>query len=775
MQIHYMVLGGSDITDAYVHNFALATSAATQDVTVVSGFGKPDLMIWMSAAATALADTATHAAPMFGVAKSATERFCSLFADADAADTMLCAAWQNTRAILSVNPATPTQDAEADLADKASWPTDGYRLSFVDQASIATQMIGLALKGTFTSKVTYTDSPLSTGNVDIDHGSVPNGALLFATSGPKTAAWVSFGDLLGVFGLGAMDGSDEVLAGAGNDDATGAAYPVIMNSISKTIRIINIGVPVIAAEADGAIVGNNIRLGWTTVDSASQHRVGFVSFGSGAGGGTYYRTVSVTTSEIIALKRASKRMQSLTVGQVVTVGRKGKLPCGVTASTAVNAPSLHLIFRRLVSVATSAIVALLRKARVPCAVTASTAVGAPLRKAKLKLALAVGAAVALKRRAFLIRSVIASSVVNIIRKARLPNLANSVSGIVTLKRRAGLLRSVVASTAVGIAMRRALHLAIAATTTPVVAIGRKARLARAAAANALVTFGRKARLKAGAAASTVVNVALLRTTLYQVAVGVVISTAVALSRKAFLVRSAASSTGVSLERRARLGKAAAVSAVAAVVKRAKLRAATVAGTAVSVSLKAVVCHQVAVNAAIGAMVALARRVGINRQASPVVNVSLHRQAGVSRGATSSAIADIRRKGKLVEAVTVTPGASVLRRGGLKATATAHTAVGLVRRVALRFGATISTFVSVTIPAAGEVFFIAAGAVVSTAVAIIRKSKLTIGISVTGLAWIIERWRFIAAHFNWPKPEGECDRDEPTGDFDRPNPRPTKGE
>lgn len=276
--VHYMVIGGSDVTDALVHNFALATAQATQDVTVTSGFGQPDLMFFISWERTTFGDNNNVSAVLgFSVAKSNTERYATIYYDLHGANTMTLAAKNAPLALITGT----TPDAEADLSAKASWPTDGFQLSYSNQAAVASNVIGLALKGSFTSKVTSTDTPTSTSSVDTDHGSPPKGALIFGTLGPGTATtWNTTGTMLGQMIIGALDGTNEAAAAAGNDDNIGTSIATHGTYTSRSLIGANPNTSAAILLADGSISENNVRLTYTTVDT-SAHRFGIVTLGSG--------------------------------------------------------------------------------------------------------------------------------------------------------------------------------------------------------------------------------------------------------------------------------------------------------------------------------------------------------------------------------------------------------------------------------------------------------------------------------------------------------------
>ena len=261
--VNYLVLGGSDITDALVFMFNLA-AGATQDVTVASGFGQPDLLFFATDGALSGTggDSATSPMPVFGVAKSDTERFCVMFNDEDAAGTMLCAGWAKQRALLGVTPTTQAAEFEADLSAKASWPTDGFQFSYADQTANTNPVICLALKGSFTSKVGFTTATAgSTSAVDVDHGVTPQGAFYWGVGGAGTAETLNTSSTsLGSIGLGAYDGTNQVCASTGNDDAAGVANCFTNRDSAKAMTICEAAGW--GAEATGAFSGTNARLTW---------------------------------------------------------------------------------------------------------------------------------------------------------------------------------------------------------------------------------------------------------------------------------------------------------------------------------------------------------------------------------------------------------------------------------------------------------------------------------------------------------------------------------
>lgn len=285
IRVGYMVLGGSDITDAYVTSVDLNSGVATQDVTVVAGFGQPDLVIagcGKAGAIAAFGDAAVSSLTMIGVAYDDTHAYSSMLNEEDAAGTMLMAGRNSPNFLYGVVPTTQAVDFEGDLSAVGSWPTDGFQITWADQPAATQAMHFLALKGSFTKSIGTLDSPTSTGDTDFNHGSTPKGALFFSCLGPGTAETLNTtGSLLGSIVVGAYDGTNEVSMGAGNSGGSTSSGTLTSSYNTKAMHFAGTNIsltPTLYAAADGAISGNNVRLSWTTVDTSS-HRLGVLSLG----------------------------------------------------------------------------------------------------------------------------------------------------------------------------------------------------------------------------------------------------------------------------------------------------------------------------------------------------------------------------------------------------------------------------------------------------------------------------------------------------------------
>ena len=275
IKFHYLALGGSDITDASVVTFnaTSGTPPYNQDVTVVAGFGTPDLLMAIGADGTTDADAANSCSLTFGVGKSDTAQGCSTFGESDAQGTMVVGAAQSNRFLrMAANGAFLRIDA--DLAARASWPTDGFRLVHQVDTAASGRVGVLALRGTFTSVIGSGLAPI-TGtppvNQDLAVGQTPRGAIFFHNAIPATTAFDTTNADLGIFGFGAMDGTREGWAAIGQDDGNANSITHRHHSESKTVKMFTpAAAGTLTSECDGSFSGTNVRLSWNDIDTVER-------------------------------------------------------------------------------------------------------------------------------------------------------------------------------------------------------------------------------------------------------------------------------------------------------------------------------------------------------------------------------------------------------------------------------------------------------------------------------------------------------------------------
>lgn len=273
VKIHYLVLGGSDITDAFVGDVTAQSTGTppdvTQDITVTSGFGQPNTILFLTGGAFGNADAAGNAYLGLGAA-SQTDLAGrgSSYCDADASGNMQVALWQKQRAInLLVGTSA---DSEADLDIVANWPTDGFRLLWDDISSGGNHFHYLALKGTFQSAMGVNTALTAGSTQDNACGFPPKVALCWGGNLPTDTAIDTTDTDLGMFGVGATDGTNEGFAAVTQDDAKATSQARRVTNSTKTWRNYTPVTPALVSEADGSFSGDNFRLTWNDLDTVAR-------------------------------------------------------------------------------------------------------------------------------------------------------------------------------------------------------------------------------------------------------------------------------------------------------------------------------------------------------------------------------------------------------------------------------------------------------------------------------------------------------------------------
>lgn len=270
IRVFMLVLGGSDIQDALVGSHTVDTTDTIDDVTVVSGFGKPELVfsLWH-----VLSDTASHALTGFGFAKQGEAGRCFGFAQTDGNTASITACTQRSDRLCFGFASISVVDFIARLDTTVSnWPTDGFRVLYDANPTVARTIPYLALRTT-AQITTGSNTAVIAGSPPVTQdnaaGFVPKLGLLF---GWNLASFSSIqttdADQVG-FGIGAYDGTTEAWAGFTEDDALGTMDSNNQQSTAKVIR--NYGPSaVLQSEADGAFSGNNFQLSWNDIDTVAR-------------------------------------------------------------------------------------------------------------------------------------------------------------------------------------------------------------------------------------------------------------------------------------------------------------------------------------------------------------------------------------------------------------------------------------------------------------------------------------------------------------------------
>lgn len=263
IKIRYEVLGGSDITRARCGSFACSTAVATQDVTIVAGFGQANLIAFMGHAYTGNFSQGDSRIQL-GWAKSATERFCGLITFEDASTTVILASWMKARALLWFD-AGVLADGEADV--DLTVPSNGFRLSYADQVSFAFLCGFTAFQGTFAATVGSSTMPTITGDQDLALAAgAPKLAEFWSTEIPVNAGIDTGHADLGGFVHGATDGTNEGFCATVDDDANldvrASRVFSSTKALARHLADAAGGAATLDAECDSSFVGSNVRLNW---------------------------------------------------------------------------------------------------------------------------------------------------------------------------------------------------------------------------------------------------------------------------------------------------------------------------------------------------------------------------------------------------------------------------------------------------------------------------------------------------------------------------------
>lgn len=272
-RVHYLALGGADITDALVSTFDLSTTAGTQDVTVATGFGQPDLIICLAAVPNNTeGDSAGSANIAFGVGIDDANEEHTAWTQEDGRPSMECSSHQTSN-LLALSDVDTALSYNIELSAKASWPTDGFQVNKLTAPAAACRIGYLALKGSFTAAVGTNAAPTAAPTVtqDLAVGQTPRGGIFFHNAIAASASQNNSDADLGTFGLGATDGTNMGWAGTGQDDGSGTSVAHLHHTETKAIKMFTPSATgTLASEATASVSGTNIRLTWADTDTVAR-------------------------------------------------------------------------------------------------------------------------------------------------------------------------------------------------------------------------------------------------------------------------------------------------------------------------------------------------------------------------------------------------------------------------------------------------------------------------------------------------------------------------
>lgn len=267
-----LVLGGSDLTDACAAQVSTAATTGAQNFTVATGFGKPDCLFMSKGGDTTNPTTFGSQSPFnFAFNNQAAGGRNVYFNSVDGA------ASQDVRTRISTNKMlyggiSGTVQIDATLAAAASWPTDGFQLTFTT-AAVIWPMSYLALRLSANARAT------------VGGGTVPSTAITQALSPSAGTARAAV-----VFGLRTTTADTDITTGTDNgyvsygfaaEDGTLGTRGILDQDLAatsitddtysstKAIQYYNPATEAVTAEASASVVGNDMVLNWTDPDTSA--------------------------------------------------------------------------------------------------------------------------------------------------------------------------------------------------------------------------------------------------------------------------------------------------------------------------------------------------------------------------------------------------------------------------------------------------------------------------------------------------------------------------
>ena len=281
--VHYLAIGGSDITNVALGTMSISGSSGTQAVTGL-GF-QPEACVFFSNVDTA-ADPSTASGYNFSLGVAAgtgsASQWCMTMSNEDALATSSTSNsfYTDKCAVMGARAGTGM------LTDgnMSAFGSDGFTLNWTTGGAGGAQLHYLAIKtsgslvkaGNETQK-TSTGTKATTGL-----GSQPAGVFFGSTVDTTTG---SFNLAQGKATVGAGDGTNEGAIWVGNQDSTASNSNTNHRNISTKVISMSTEDTTTNAEADLASMDSDgFTLDWTTAD-ATARAFGYLAFMTGGGGG----------------------------------------------------------------------------------------------------------------------------------------------------------------------------------------------------------------------------------------------------------------------------------------------------------------------------------------------------------------------------------------------------------------------------------------------------------------------------------------------------------
>lgn len=270
--IHYLFLGGADITNAKAGSFLYPTATGNQDVTD-PGF-QPDFVLlsspFESGDAITAPGSAAHARHVFGMATSSSARATVAWGSENFRITYDNYRYQsNSRVFTEIN-----NQADSDVADFVSFLSTGFRLNWSTLVSTAnnTEVFYLAIQGC-QAQVGSFSTQTGTGNFNVSTNFQGKAALFMSSLSANGTHTANAAFSLGV----ATSSTERSVIGGADDEASKTADG--RSSTSLIYTNITSGTPTVNGEIDFvSFNSSNMTLNQTDADPSAQTVI-FAVFG----------------------------------------------------------------------------------------------------------------------------------------------------------------------------------------------------------------------------------------------------------------------------------------------------------------------------------------------------------------------------------------------------------------------------------------------------------------------------------------------------------------
>lgn len=290
--IHYLAIGGSDITNTKADGFTTTTATGNQSITSLSF--QPDAVLLISTKQSSTG-ASTNSLLLIGMATGSANACSSSMVSEDGRGTMDTWRFQRTDNIFA--SAVATTGAAGGLAAFTQFTSNGFDINW-SVANDGSHLVHfLAIKGG-NPFVSFLAQPVSTGiqTYNTISAKIPKGVMLFSDNSAANTAIQASARMI----ISATDGTSEGSAYSGDNDAVTPSVTAMNTTTAKAILLASAPAATgssttTAADADtDSFNSGNFKLNWTTVD-ATQREILFIAFSETVSSGTNMTEVAAKT------------------------------------------------------------------------------------------------------------------------------------------------------------------------------------------------------------------------------------------------------------------------------------------------------------------------------------------------------------------------------------------------------------------------------------------------------------------------------------------------